>query len=194
MSKLCLRELSLAALLGLSGVQLSGCVPLVAVGAGTGVLMAEDRRTAGTYMMDEEIELRAASRIRETFGKEVHANVTSYNRRVLLTGEVPNDAVRSQVAARVAEVPNVNAVNNELLIGSVSTYGARTNDTYLTAKVKTRLFDDRRFNANHVKVVTEAGTVFLTGIVTREEGDAAAEVAARTRGVNKVVKIFEYMD
>lgn len=194
MSKLSLRELTLVALLGLGVTQLSGCVPVVAVGVGAGVLMAEDRRTSGTYLMDEEIELKAGSRIRDAFGAEVHANVTSFNRRVLLTGEVPNDEVRSKVKEVVAAVPNVKEVQNELVIGGVSTFGARSNDAYLTAKVKTRLFDDRRFNANHVKVVTEAGTTFLMGIVKREEADAAAEVTAKTKGVNKVVKVFEYMD
>lgn len=194
MSKFSLRELSLVILLGLGAVQLSGCVPLVAVGAGAGVLMAEDRRTSGTYLMDQEIEFKAASRIRESFGGEVHTNVVSYNRRVMITGEVPTDAVRSEVARIVSEVPNVKEVQNELIIGGVSTYGARTNDTYLTTKVKSRMFEDKRFAANHVKVVTEAGTVFLMGIVTREEGDAAADVAARTQGVKKVVKVFEYMD
>jgi osmotically-inducible protein OsmY len=194
MRKFPLRELVLTTLLGLGATQLSGCVPVVAVGAGTGILMAEDRRTAGTYLMDEEIELKAGSRIRDAFGKEVHVNVTSFNRRVLLTGEVPNNEVRAKVKELVMGVPNVKEVQNELVIGGVSTFGARSNDTYLTAKVKTRLFDDKRFNANHVKVVTEAGTTFLMGIVKREEGDAAAEVAAKTKGVTKVVKVFEYMD
>lgn len=194
MNMLSLRELTLVALLGLGVSQMSGCVPVVAVGAGAGVLMAEDRRTSGTYLMDEEIELKAGSRIRDAFGKEVHANVTSFNRRVLLTGEVPSDDVRTKVKEIVMGVPNVKEVQNELIIGGVSTFGARSNDTYLTAKVKTRLFDDKRFNANHVKVVTEAGTTFLMGIVKREEGDAAAEVAAKTKGVAKVVKVFEYMD
>lgn len=194
MNKFPLRELVLTALLGLGVTQMTGCVPVVAVGAGTGVLMAEDRRTSGTYIEDEAIELKAGSRIRDAFGKEVHANVTSFNRRVLLTGEVPNDEARSKVKDIVVGVPNVKEVQNELIIGGVSTFGARSNDTYLTAKVKTRLFDDKRFNANHVKVVTEAGTTFLMGIVKREEGDAAAEVAAKTKGVTKVVKVFEYMD
>lgn len=189
-----LRALMLTALLGLGATQLSGCVPVVATGVGAGILMAEDRRTSGTYLMDEEIELKAGSRLRESFGKDVHVNVTSFNRRVLLTGEVPNDEIRYKVKELVASVPNVKDVQNEAIIGGASTFGARSNDTYLTAKVKTRLFDDKRFNGNHVKVVTEAGTVFLMGLVKREEGDAAAEVASRTKGVTKVVKVFEYID
>lgn len=194
MNKFPVRTLILTALLGVGVTQLSGCVPVVAVGAGAGILMAEDRRTSGTYLMDEEIELKAVGRIRESFGKEAHVNVTSYNRRVMLTGEVPNDDMRSKVRDLVKGVPNVKEVQNELVIGGASTFGARSNDAYLTAKVKTRLFDDKRFNGNHVKVVTEAGTVFLMGIVKREEAEAAAEVAAKTSGVTKVVKVFEYMD
>lgn len=194
MNKFPLRQLILASLLGLGLANLSGCVPAVAVGVGTGVMMAEDRRTTGTYLLDEEIELKTANRVRESFGRETHVNPTSYNRRVLLTGEAPNEETRAKVRELAMAVPNVREVQNELVVGGVSTFAARSNDAYLTAKVKTRLFDDRRFNANHVKVVTEAGTVFLMGIVKRAEGDAAADVAAKTKGVGKVVKVFEYLD
>lgn len=189
-----MKKLVLCALLGLTAIPLSGCVPVVAGGVGAGILMAEDRRTSGTYLMDEEIELRAANRIRENHGENTHVNVTSYNRRVLLTGEVPDANVRAKVQDIVKAVPNVREVQNELVIGGATTYTARTNDSYITAKVKTRFLDDKRFNAHHVKVVTEAGTVFLIGVVKRDEGNAAAEVAARTGGVSKVVKVFEYMD
>jgi osmotically-inducible protein OsmY len=194
MNRIFMRTALLAVLLGAGATQLTGCVPAVAVGVGAGAIMLDDRRTSGTYLMDEEIELKAASRIRESFGKEAHVNVTSFNRRLLLTGEVPNDELRSKVRDLAQTVPNVKEVQNELLIAGTSTFAARSNDTYLTAKVKTRLFEDKRFSGNHVKVVTEAGTVFLMGIVKREEGDAAAEVAAKTTGVAKVVKVFEYMD
>jgi osmotically-inducible protein OsmY len=179
---------------GLSLLPLGGCVPVVAGGVGAGILMAEDRRTSGTYLMDEEIELRAANRIRESHGENTHVNVTSYNRRVLLTGEAPDAAVRAKVQDITKGVPNVREVLNELVIGGTTTFTARTNDSYLTAKVKARFLDDKRFNVHHVKVVTEAGTVFLIGMVKRDEGNAAAEVAARTSGVSKVVKVFEYMD
>jgi osmotically-inducible protein OsmY len=189
-----MKKLILVGLLGLSAVQLTGCVPLVATGVGAGVLMADDRRTSGTYLVDEEIELKAGSRIREAFGESTHVNVTSYNRRVLLTGEVADAATRAKVKEVVMAVPNVREIQDELVIGGVSGFLARSNDGYVTAKVKTRFLDDRRFSANHVKVVTEANTVYLMGLVTHEEGNAAAEVAARTGGVNKVVKIFEYQD
>lgn len=189
-----MRTLILTALLGISAVNLSGCVPVVAVGVGAGALMADDRRTAGTYLMDEEIELKAANRIREAYKEGVHVNVISYNRRVLLTGETADADARAKVEQIAKEVPNVREVQNEVLLAGVSTVMARSNDAYITTKVKARFLDDRRFSVNHVKVVTEAGTVFLLGLVKREEGAAAAEVAAKTSGVAKVVKVFEYID
>ena len=186
--------LTLAASATFSLLSLSGCVPIVAGGVGAGYLMAEDRRTTGTYLIDEEIELKAGSKVRENVGKNTHVNVTSYNRRILLTGEAPNAEVRAKVEEIARAAPNVRDVQNEMTIGEVSSFTSRTSDTYITTKVKTRFLDDKRFNFNHVKVVTEAGTVFLMGIVKREEGNAAGEIAARTGGVEKVVKVFDYMD
>jgi osmotically-inducible protein OsmY len=156
--------------------------------------MAEDRRTTGTYLIDEEIELKASSRVRESFGDNTRVSVTSFNRRVLLTGAAPDADVRAKVEEITLAVPNVRAVQNELAIGKVSSFTTRTTDTYVTTKVKARFLDDTRFNAHQVKVVTESGTVYLMGMVKREEAAAAAEVAARTAGVSKVVKVFEYMD
>lgn len=189
-----MRNLILTALLGLTAVNLGGCVPVVAVGVGAGAMMADDRRTASTYLMDEEIELKAAGRIRDAYKEGVHVNVTSYNRRVLLTGEAVDAGARAKVEQISREVPNVREVQNEVLLAGPSSIMARSSDAYVTTKVKARFLDDRRFSANHVKVVTEAGTVFLMGLVKREEGDAAAEVAAKTSGVGKVVKVFEYID
>jgi osmotically-inducible protein OsmY len=189
-----MNKLVFCALLGLSAAPLTGCAPVIIGGVGAGALMAEDRRTAGTYVMDEEIELKTANRIRENHGDNTHVNVTSYNRRVLLTGEVPDAGVRAKVHDIAMNVPNVREVQDELIIGGAAGYTARTNDSYITTKVKARFLDDKRFSAHHVKVVTEAGTVFLLGMVKREEANAAAEIAARTGGVVKVVKVFEYLD
>jgi len=186
--------ISIALSAGLSVVSLSGCVPVVAGGVGVGILMAEDRRTTGTYLMDEEIELKTGSLVREHFGENTHVSATSFNRRVMLTGQTPDAEVRAKIEEIVLGVPNVRAVQNELVIGEVAGFTTRTNDGYISTKVKARFLDDKRFNAHHVKVVTESGTVFLMGVVKREEGGAAAEVAARTNGVSKVVKVFEYMD
>lgn len=189
-----MRILLLSALLGIATVNLSGCVPAVAVGIGAGAMMADDRRTSGTYLLDEEIELKAAGRIRDAHKDGVHVNVTSFNRFVLLTGETTDADLRAKVEQIAREVPNVRAVQNEVQVGGLATFMARSNDAYITTKVKARFLDDRRFNANHVKVVTEGATVFLMGMVKREEGQAAAEVAAKTTGVGKVVKVFEYID
>ncbi|OYY94992.1 MAG: hypothetical protein B7Y41_05415 [Hydrogenophilales bacterium 28-61-23] len=180
--------------LGLTVLPMSGCAPMIAGGFGVGVLMAEDRRTAGTYVLDEEIELKVANRIHENHGTKTHISVTSHNRRVLLTGQAPDAAIQAQVADIARAAPNVREVQNEVAIAGPTTFFARSNDGFITAKVKARFLDNKQFNAHHVKVVTEAGTVFLMGLVKREEGNAAAEIAARTGGVSKVVKVFEYMD
>lgn len=189
-----MRKTLLAGLLGLSALSLSACAPLVVGGVGAGALMLDDRRSAGTYLVDEEIELKAGSSLRENFGANTHVNVTSYNRRVLLTGEVPDADIRGKVKDLVMKVANVRDIQDELSVGPSSGYKARVNDGYITTKVKTRFLDDKRFEPHHVKVVTEANTVYLMGLVKREEGNAAAEVAARTAGVSKVVKVFEYLD
>jgi osmotically-inducible protein OsmY len=170
---------------------LTGCVPVAAVGAGAGALVFADRRPTETYIADEAIETRAANRISEKFGDKVHVNITSYNRAALMTGEVPNEAVRSEIERIVSAVPNVKAITNELLIAGASSFGARSNDSYITSKVKARFVDANKFAANKVKVVTEAGTVYLLGIVTQRESNDAVEIARTTGGVQKVVRVFE---
>lgn len=173
---------------------LSGCFGVAAVGVGAGALMAADRRPAETYVTDEGIELRAGSRIREKFGDKVHVAVTSYNRSVLLTGGVPDAAARSAVEQLVSGVPNVRAISNELQIADEATYTSQGNDAYITTKVKARFVDSNRFAVNHVKVITEAGAVYLMGIVTKSEADAAVEIARTTAGVTKVVRVFEIIN
>ncbi|MDD5241399.1 MAG: BON domain-containing protein [Sulfuricella sp.] len=181
-------------LLALSIINLQGCFPVVATGAGTGVLMAEDRRTAGAYVEDEGIELKASTRLNDKFKDTVHINVTSYNRNVLMTGEVPTEAAKQDAEQIVRSVTGARNVLNELAIAGISSYTARSNDTYLTSKVKVRFVDQGKFQVNHVKVVTENGVVYLLGLVTRKEADNAVEIARTTGGVQKVVKVFEYLD
>lgn len=188
-----MRKLLPVALLALLPL-LHGCFPVVATGVGAGVLMAEDRRTAGVYVEDQNIELKAANRIAERFGTNTHVSVTSYNLSVLLTGEVPDEATKAAVADIVKGVPNVRQVFNELTIGAPSSFPERSNDTYITTRVKARMVEARKFSPNHVKVVTEAGVVYLLGIVTRTEADAATDIAATTPGVKRVVRLFEYLD
>lgn len=170
---------------------LSGCFPAAVVGVGAGALLVADRRIAETYLADEGIEIRAQNRIGEKFGTQTHVNVTSYNRMVLLTGETPDAATKAEVEKAVATVPNVKSISNELLVGGASSLSGRSNDAYLTSKVKARFVDYNRFPANKVKVVTEWGTVFLLGLVTQGEADAAVEIARTTGGVLKVVRLFE---
>jgi len=179
---------------GLS-VSLSGCFPIVAGGVGVGAMMADDRRTSGIYIEDERIELRVLADTAK-LGDKVHVNATSFNRVVLLTGEVPDEATKAKVEKLAADVDNVKRVQNELAVARPSTLGERSNDVYVTTRVKTRFLSesDKRFSPNHVKVVTEMATVYLMGLVTKDEAAAAAGIAAGTPGVKRVVKVFEYTD
>lgn len=184
-------------LLGLVGAAvlpaLQGCFPIAAGGAAAGAAMFADRRTSGSYVEDEGIEWRARSRIKERFGSSVNVSVTSYNRNVLLTGQVVDENTRAEAGRIVSGVENVQGVVNELEVAGISSLSSRGNDAMITSMVKARFVDDQSFAANHVKVVTEAGTVYLMGIVTRAEADAATEVARTTKGVQKVVRVFEYI-
>lgn len=172
---------------------LAGCVEMAVVGVGAAVVSHEDRRSTGAQVEDEGLELRASNRISERFGGRVHVNVTAFNRFVLLTGEVPDEATKGAIEKLVLELPSKpRGVSNELRVGGNSSLTARSNDTFITGKVKARFLDAQKFNALHVKVVTEAATVFLMGIVTEAEANAAVEIARTTGGVAKVVKVFEY--
>jgi osmotically-inducible protein OsmY len=153
--------------------------------------MIVDRRASEVYIADQGLELRTASRISEKYGDKVHVNVTSYNRMLLLTGEVPTAEIKADVEKIAAGVNDVKSISNELAIAGPSSFGVRSNDSYITSKVKARFIDANKFSANVVKVVTEAGVVFLLGIVTQAEADAAVEIARTTGGVLKVVRVFE---
>lgn len=176
----------------LAALLLQGCVELTALGAGVALATVEDRRTTGTQLEDRGIELRAANRIDDRHGERVHVNVTSFNRYVLLTGEVPDEETRANIEQLARGVPNVQGVSNDLQIAGRSSGTSRSNDTLITANVKTRMVDANKFNPFHVKVVTEAAVVYLLGIVTEQEAAAAVEIARTTSGVRKVVKMFEY--
>jgi len=173
---------------------LAGCFGVAAVGVGAGALIFADRRQAETIGTDEGIEIRAVNRISEKFGDRAHVNVTSYNRTVLLTGEVPDAAAKAEIEKIVATVANVKAISNELRIGTVSTLSNRSNDTFITSKVKARFIDADQFSANHIKVVTENSVVYLMGLATQREANAAVEIARTTAGVHKVVRVFELID
>ncbi|MFZ1909780.1 MAG: BON domain-containing protein [Burkholderiales bacterium] len=185
-------HLLLAFVLSASVVLLQGCFPaVVGVGAGA-VLSAADRRTTGAQVEDEGIELKTKGRIGERYDDKVHVDVTSFNRSVLLTGEVPDAKTKADIEKIALGVQNVRGVTNEIEIAGIPSAPARANDGYLTAKVKGRFLDADKFNPIHVKVISEAGVVYLMGIVTEQEAADAVEVARTTGGVRKVVKIFEY--
>jgi osmotically-inducible protein OsmY len=176
-----------------AALSLQACVPaLVVGGATTGVLMAADRRQPDVMGGDERIEISAGSRIREKY-KDAHVNVTSYNKTVLLTGEAMTAAAKADIEKIVLAVPEVKGVVNEIAVSAPSSFSARGNDSFITGKVKAAFVNGGKFQPNHVKVVTEAGVVYLLGLVTRAEAESATEVARGVGGVLKVVRVFEYI-
>jgi osmotically-inducible protein OsmY len=172
---------------------LNGCLPIIAGGAATGGVMAADRRSSGAFIDDKGIELKAENQIATQLQDKIHANVASYNYNVLLTGEATDEETKSKAEALAKAIPHVRNVTNEITVGMISTISNRTNDTYITSKVKTRMVSENRFPANYVKVVTEASVVYLMGLVTHKEADDATDIARSTDGVAKVVRVFEYI-
>jgi osmotically-inducible protein OsmY len=185
------RRLSKFACAALAAALLQGCFPLAVTSVGTAALVATDRRTAGTYLEDETIEWKVFGRLREGFAG-AHVNATSYNRRVLLTGEAPSEETKKKVEEAVRAIENVKEVTNELQVAGASSLASRGSDSLITSNVKARMVNNGRFSPQHVKVLTEAGVVYLMGLVTQQEGDAAVEIARNTSGVVRVVKVFEY--
>lgn len=181
-----------AAAASTAGLVLQGCELAVIGAAGAVYSVAEDRRSPGTQLNDETIQIRANNRIGQRFGDRAHVTVTSFNHMALLTGEAPDQAMREEIGRIVQAVPNVRAVANEIEIALPSTRASRLNDEVITTKVKGRLINSGKVNPVHAKVVTEAGVVYLLGVVTHAEAEAAVNVARTTGGVRKVVKIFEY--
>ena len=185
------RLLALAVLSASLGGALSACAPMIIGGAVMGSLIATDRRTAGIQIEDQGIEMRAASRIQENLGDRVRVSVTSYNRQVLLTGEVPSAQDKQLVEQVVSRVENVRAIVNELAVLGHSTLTQRSSDTMVTGKVKAALIDAKDLHANAFKVVTERGTTYLMGRVTQREANRATDITRSTGGVQKVVRLLE---
>lgn len=187
-----LSPLSWLALTAFAALGLQGCELALLGAAGSAAFsIAEDRRTSGTQFDDETIQPRAQSRVSDRFGDKVHLSVTSFNRMALLTGEAPDEATREEVGKIVLGVPGVRAITNELQISPPSTRASRISDEFITFKVKGRFINSRTVSPVHAKIVTEAGVVYLIGLVTEEEAEEAVEIARTTDGVRKVVKIFE---
>jgi osmotically-inducible protein OsmY len=188
------RPLSLAVMAAvLASTTLSACAPIIVGGAVAGTLAASDRRTLGAQTEDKSIVVKAEVKMPNIAGKSAHVNVNSFNRRVLLTGEVPDDETKAKVEREVRAIDGVLNVTNELEVGFSSSYTSRSNDALITSKVKLSLADAKDISANSFKVVTEKGAVFLMGRVTQREGAQAADIARGVAGVTKVVKVFEYI-
>ena len=172
---------------------LSGCAALLVGGAVGTAVVVTDRRTAGTQLEDQNIELKALTRIRDTLAERGHVNVTSFNRQVLITGEVASEADRSALEQSIARIEGVRTTVNELAVMGSTSLTARSNDTILTSKVKATYVDAKDVQSGAIKVVTERGTVYLLGRVTEREAARAAELARSISGVQKVVRVFDIL-
>lgn len=190
------RALSLlrsATLVGLTSAALSGCAALIVGGALGTALMVSDRRTSGVQIEDQAIELKALTRIRETVGDRGHISATSYNRTLLLTGEVASEADRTALEQSLSRIENLRSTVNELAVMGSSSMTSRSSDTVITSRVKASYLDAKDLQANAIKVVTERGTVYLMGRVTEREATRATELARGVSGVQKVVRVFEVL-
>lgn len=187
------KKLIYAALAGLALSQLHACssMPIGGEAGGPGTL---DRRTAGAVIGDQEIEIRAKNRLREALPQAGSVAITSYNRQLLLTGQVPDEATRAQATHVVKGIPEVRNVFNELSVSGVTSIASSANDAAITSQVKTRLLADKRVPGTKIKVVTEAGVVYLMGLMKRAEAATATEIARTTSGVTRVVVLFEFID
>jgi osmotically-inducible protein OsmY len=189
------RPLTLAVMAAvLASTTLSACAPILVGGAVAGTIAATDRRTFGAQTEDKSIVVKAELKMPNIVDKSSHINVNSFNRRVLITGEVPDEETKAKVEREVRGIEGVVNVTNELEVGFTSSYTSRSNDALITSKVKLSLADAKDISANSFKVVTEKGAVFLMGRVTQREGAQAAEIARGVSGVTKVVKVFEYTE
>ena len=187
------RPLAMTVLCGAMVTALQGCVEMAVGSAVVGTLAATDRRTFGAQTEDKAILFKGETRIPRIVGDAGHVNVTSFNRKVLITGEVRDEAMKAAVEREVAAIEGVQSIVNDLEIAPVSSFSSRSNDSLITGKVKASFVDAKDLYANSIKVVTERGNVYLMGRVTQREGQLAAEVARGISGVKKVVKVFEYI-
>lgn len=187
------RPLAVAVLCGAVVTSLQGCIEMAVGGAVVGTLAATDRRTFGAQTEDKSIVFKGETRIPNIVGDAGHVNVTSFNRKVLLTGEVRDQAMKAAVEREVSAIEGVQSIVNELEVAGASSFTSRSNDTLITGKVKASFVDAKDLYANSIKVVTERGTVYLMGRLTQREGQRAADVARGVSGVQKVVKVFEYI-
>jgi osmotically-inducible protein OsmY len=187
------RPLALFALCGMTAISLQGCIEMAVGTAVMGTIAATDRRTFGAQTEDKAIAVKGENRIGNMVGSAGHVNISSFNRKVLLTGEVPDEATKTAVEREIAEISGVQSIVNDLVVAPPTSFSSRSNDTLLTGKVKASLIDAQDISANSFKVVTERAVVYLMGRVTQREGTRASEIARGVAGVQKVVKVFEYI-
>lgn len=187
------RPLAAAAVCGMVAFGLQGCIGVLAAGGIATGFAASDRRTLGAQTEDKGISLKAGSRVEAVVGTPAHINATSFNRKLLLTGEVRSEEAKQAAGKEAAAIPGVEKVFNELTVGEPSSVSTRSNDTYITSKVLASLFDAKDVFSNSFKVVTENGVVYLMGLVTQREGDRGAEIVRGINGVQKVVTLYEYL-
>ena len=188
------RPLATVLLCGVAAISLQGCIEMAIGTAVVGTIAANDRRTLGAQTEDKAIAVKAESRVPQVVGDGGHVNIASFNRKILLTGEVRDEAMKAAVEREVGTIAGVNSIVNELLVGGLSSYTSRSNDALLTGKVKASFIDTRDLYANSIKVVTERAAVYLMGRVSQREATLATEVARGVPGVQKVVRVFELID
>ena len=183
----------LIALLIAVAAALQGCPAIIVGAAGGAALAVHDRRDSDTILADQKIESVATNKIYqdEKLEKKIHANVTSYNRTVLLTGEVLAKDLREHTANLVRNIPGVKRVYNELVVADLTSFNSRSNDSWITSKIKTKMLNAKDLDSTRVKVVTENSVAFLMGMVTDKESAVAVDIARNVKGVSRVVKIFE---
>jgi len=183
-------------LLILSLIILNGCAAVAVTGVAAGASVATDKRTTGTVIEDQAIELKASESIfsDKVLRESSHVNFTSFNTVVLVTGEAPTEAMRDRIINIVRNIEKVTSVHNEMTIAAPSSFMSRSSDSVITSKVKTKLITDKTASALNTKVVTEKGVVYLMGLLTRAEADAAVEISRGIQGVQKIVKVFEYIN
>jgi osmotically-inducible protein OsmY len=188
-----MKNVKLIALLGILTL-LNACAAIVVGGAATGASAAHDRRTTGTFIEDEAIELKSLKALSDDkeLNRQIHLNVTSFNTIVLVSGEAPTEDLRRRAIEIIRSIPKVSHVHDEITIAGPSSLMSRSGDTLITTKVKTKLIVEKNLDGTHVKVVTENGVVYLMGLLNREDADKATEIARQTGGVQKVVKLFQY--
>jgi osmotically-inducible protein OsmY len=187
------RPLALFALCGMTAMTLQGCIEMAVGTAVMGTIAATDRRTFGAQTEDKAIAVKGENRVGNLVGSAGHVNISSFNRKVLITGEVPDEATKTAVEREIADIAGVQSIVNDLVVAPPTSFSSRSNDTLLTGKVKASLIDAQDISANSYKVVTERAVVYLMGRVTQREGTRASEIARGVAGVQKVVKVFEYI-